>query len=233
MTTDTLPKGASRQFQHDGVTVTVTGIYEDNQLLGPWMVSDEVYQAMTPTNMRAEWAVLIKATPGADLTAMATDLATATDPFVVVQVQDREQFKGAQGQQIDMLLSVLYGLLALAVVIAILGIVNTLALSVVERRREIGMLRAVGMQRAQVRRTIYLESVLIAVFGALVGVLLGVVFGWGFVRTLADQGLDQISVPWGQVLAMLIGSGVVGVLAALWPASRAARTKPLEAISDM
>ncbi|WP_275793461.1 ABC transporter permease [Prescottella equi] len=214
-------------------TVTVTGIYEDNQLLGPWMVSDEVYQAMTPTNMRAEWAVLIKATPGADLTAMATDLATATDPFVVVQVQDREQFKGAQGQQIDMLLSVLYGLLALAVVIAILGIVNTLALSVVERRREIGMLRAVGMQRAQVRRTIYLESVLIAVFGALVGVLLGVVFGWGFVRTLADQGLDQISVPWGQVLAMLIGSGVVGVLAALWPASRAARTKPLEAISDM
>ncbi len=164
---------------------------------------------------------------------MATDLATATDPFVVVQVQDREQFKGAQGQQIDMLLSVLYGLLALAVVIAILGIVNTLALSVVERRREIGMLRAVGMQRAQVRRTIYLESVLIAVFGALVGVLLGVVFGWGFVRTLADQGLDQISVPWGQVLAMLIGSGVVGVLAALWPASRAARTKPLEAISDM
>jgi len=214
-------------------TVTVTGIYEDNQLLGPWMVSDEVYREMTPANMRAEWAVLIKATPGADLNAMATDLATATDPFVVVQVQDREQFKGAQGQQIDMLLSVLYGLLALAVVIAILGIVNTLALSVVERRREIGMLRAVGMQRAQVRRTIYLESVLIAVFGALVGVVLGVVFGWGFVRTLADQGLDQISVPWGQVIAMLIGSGIVGVLAALWPASRAAKTKPLEAISDM
>lgn len=219
---------------HDGeqTTVTVTGIFEDNPLLGPWMVSDQVYREMTPANMRAEWAVLIKAAPGADQAVMAADLAAATDPFIVVQVQDREQFKGAQGQQIDMLLSVLYGLLALAIVIAILGIVNTLALSVVERRREIGMLRAVGMQRAQVRRTIYLESVLIAVFGALVGVLLGVVFGWGFVRTLADQGLNQISVPWGQVTAMLIGSGVVGVLAALWPASRAARTKPLEAISD-
>lgn len=221
-------------IDHDGeqTTVTVTGIFEDNPLLGPWMVSDQVYREMTPANMRAEWAVLIKAAPGADQAVMATDLAAATDPFIVVQVQDREQFKGAQGQQIDMLLSVLYGLLALAIVIAILGIVNTLALSVVERRREIGMLRAVGMQRAQVRRTIYLESVLIAVFGALVGVLLGVVFGWGFVRTLADQGLNQISVPWGQVTAMLIGSGVVGVLAALWPASRAARTKPLEAISD-
>lgn len=215
------------------VTTTVTGIYADNELLGPWVASDQVYQQVTPISMRAEWAVLVKAAPGANLSTMAGDLATATDPFVVVQVQDREQFKGTQGQQIDMLLAVLYGLLALAVVIAILGIVNTLALSVVERRREIGMLRAVGMQRAQVRRTIYLESVLIAVFGALVGVVLGVVFGWGFVRTLADQGLDQIAVPWGQVVAMLIGSGVVGVLAALWPASRAARTKALEAIADV
>ncbi|GAB2659877.1 FtsX-like permease family protein [Prescottella soli] len=215
------------------VTTTVTGVYADNQLLGPWVVSDQVYQQVTPLNMRTEWAVLVKAAAGSNMTMMASDLATATDPFVVVQVQDREQFKGTQGQQIDTLLAVLYGLLALAVVIAILGIVNTLALSVVERRREIGMLRAVGMQRAQVRRTIYLESVLIAVFGALVGVVLGVVFGWGFVRTLADQGLDQVSVPWGQVLGMLIGSAVVGVLAALWPASRAARTKPLEAIADM
>ncbi|MCL2536190.1 MAG: FtsX-like permease family protein, partial [Nocardiaceae bacterium] len=215
------------------VTTTVTGVYADNQLLGSWVVSDQVYQEVTPLSMRTEWAVLVKAAPNANLTTMASDLATATDPFVVVQVQDREQFKGTQAQQIDTLLAVLYGLLALAVVIAILGIVNTLALSVVERRREIGMLRAVGMQRAQVRRTIYLESVLIAVFGALIGVVLGVVFGWGFVRTLADQGLDQISVPWGQVLAMLIGSAVIGVLAALWPASRAARTKPLEAITDM
>ena len=215
------------------VTTTVTGVYADNQLLGSWVVSDQVYQEVTPLSMRTKWAVLVKAAPNANLTTMASDLATATDPFVVVQVQDREQFKGTQAQQIDTLLAVLYGLLALAVVIAILGIVNTLALSVVERRREIGMLRAVGMQRAQVRRTIYLESVLIAVFGALIGVVLGVVFGWGFVRTLADQGLDQISVPWGQVLAMLIGSAVIGVLAALWPASRAARTKPLEAITDM
>ncbi|WP_137725357.1 ABC transporter permease [Prescottella subtropica] len=215
------------------VTTTVTGIFADNQLLGPWVVSNEVYQEVTPANQRAEWAVLIKTAPGADQARTAAALATATDPFVVVQVQDREQFKGTQAQQIDSLLAVLYGLLALAVVIAILGIVNTLALSVVERRRVIGMLRAVGMQRAQVRRTIYLESVLIAVFGALVGVLLGVVFGWGFVRTLADQGLDRVAVPWGQVAAMLIGSGVVGVLAALWPAARAARTEPLEAISGM
>jgi putative ABC transport system permease protein len=95
------------------------------------------------------------------------------------------------------------------------------------------MLRAVGMQRGQMRRTIYLESVLIAVYGAAVGVVLGIAFGWAFVSTLADQGLDKITIPWGQVVGMLIGSGVVGVLAALWPANRAAKTKPLEAIADM
>ncbi|TQF65633.1 ABC transporter permease [Rhodococcus spelaei] len=215
------------------VTTTVTGIFADSQLLGDWLVPEQVYDQMTPAAMRADWAVLVKATPGTDVAALRSSLEQGTDRFLVVQVKDREQFKGTQSQQIDTLLAVLYGLLALAVVIAILGIVNTLALSVVERRREIGMLRAVGMQRPQVRRTIYLESVLIAVFGATVGVLLGLAFGWGFVSTLADQGLDMVAVPWGQVVAMLLGSGVVGVLAALWPAVRAARTKPLEAIAGV
>ncbi|WP_425528714.1 ABC transporter permease [Rhodococcus maanshanensis] len=215
------------------VTTNVTGVYADSQLLGDWVVPESVYEQVTPAAVRAVWAVLIEAQPGADLATMRSDLAAATDKFLVVQVKDREEFKGSQGKQIDTLLAVLYGLLALAIVIAILGIINTLALSVVERRREIGMLRAVGMQRPQVRRTIYLESVLIAVFGAAVGVLLGLAFGWGFVSTLADEGLDVIAVPWGQVVAMLLGSAVVGVLAALWPAARAARTKPLEAIAGV
>ncbi|HEY5855928.1 MAG TPA: FtsX-like permease family protein [Aldersonia sp.] len=215
------------------VPVRVAGVYENNQVLGDWVVSPGVYEQVAPVTSRVDLLDLVRAAPGTDLAALRTALEGATDPFVIVQVQDREQFKGAQAQQIDTLLAVLYGLLALAVVIAVLGIVNTLALSVVERRREIGMLRAVGMQRAQVRRTIYLESMLIAVFGALVGVVLGIGIGAGFIRTLRDQGLDLISVPWGQVVAMLIGSAVVGVLAALWPAVRAARTRPLEAIVDV
>ncbi|MGA9873709.1 MAG: FtsX-like permease family protein, partial [Rhodococcus sp. (in: high G+C Gram-positive bacteria)] len=214
------------------VPVTVTGVYADNPLVGQWMVSQEVYEQVTPAIVRSDIVVLVGAVAGTDPVTLRTDLEAATKPFVVVQVQDREEFKGAQGQQIDTLLAVLYGLLALAVVIAILGIINTLALSVVERRREIGMLRAVGMQRAQVRRTIYLESLLIALFGAIVGLALGVAFGWGFVRTLRDEGLGTLTIPWGQMTAMLVGSAVVGVLAALWPASRAARTKPLEAITD-
>ncbi len=215
------------------VPVTVTGVFTDNPLIGNWIVSGDIYQEVTPSITRSDILVLIKATPGTDLDTLRTDLEAATTPFVVVQVQDVEEFKGSQGQQIDTLLAVLYGLLALAVVIAVLGIVNTLALSVVERRREIGMLRAIGMQRPQVRRIIYLESLLIALFGAIVGVVLGIAFGWGFVQTLRDEGLGTMTVPWGQVVAMLLGSAVVGVLAALWPAVRAARTKPLEAIADL
>lgn len=215
------------------IPLTVSGVYADSQVLGPLIVPSAVYEKAMPVSMRTEAAVLIKAAPDADLAAMRTDLERATEEFVIVQVQDREQFKGENAKQINNMLAILYGLLALAVVIAVLGIVNTLALSVVERRREIGMLRAVGTQRSQVRRTIYLESMLIAVFGALVGAVLGLGLGVGFLRTLRDLGLDQIAVPWDQLVYMLIGSAVVGVLAALWPAVRAARTPPLAAIADI
>ncbi|MCX4092113.1 ABC transporter permease [Nocardia sp. alder85J] len=214
-------------------TLNVSGIYKDTQLLGPLVVAPALYNQVMPVAFRTDVVVLITATPGADLGALRTGLEKATAPYVVVQVENRDEFKGAQGKQVNTMLAILYGLLALAVVIAILGIVNTLALSVVERRREIGMLRAVGALRPQVRRAIYLESMLIAVFGAVAGVALGLGLGVGFLRTLRDLGLATIAVPWSQVVLMLVGAGVVGVLAALWPAVRAARTPPLAAIADL
>ncbi|MEU7140110.1 FtsX-like permease family protein [Nocardia sp. NPDC046473] len=220
-------------FDGKKVPLTVTGIYRKTPLLGALVVSPVVYKEVVPVNFQSNVVVLVTAEPGANLTEMRSDLEKAVEPFPVVQVEDREEFKGAQGKQINTLLAILYGLLALAVVIAILGIVNTLALSVVERRREIGMLRAVGMQRSQVRRTIYLESMLIAVFGAIIGMLLGLGLGVGFLRTLRDLGLDQIAIPWSQLVLVLVSSAVVGVLAALWPAVRAARTPPLAAIADL
>ncbi|GAA5087863.1 FtsX-like permease family protein [Nocardia iowensis] len=220
-------------FDGKKVPLTVAGIYRKTPVLGALVVSPVVYKQVVPVNFQSNVVVLVTAKPSANLTEMRSDLEKAVEPFPVVQVQDREEFKGAQGKQINTLLAILYGLLALAVVIAILGIVNTLALSVVERRREIGMLRAVGMQRAQVRRTIYLESMLIAVFGAIIGMLLGLGLGVGFLRTLRDLGLDQIAIPWSQLILVLVSSAVVGVLAALWPAVRAARTPPLAAIADL
>ncbi len=222
-----------KSFDGKAITLKLVGIYQDNQLAGSWLASGTFYREVTPTRLLNDIVVLVKAKPGTNLDTLRSGLLRATDPYVVVQVQDREEFKGTQAKQIDSLLAVLYGLLALAIVIAILGIINTLALSVVERRREIGMLRAVGMVRGQVRRTIYLESALIALFGAIVGVALGLLFGALFVRTLRDDGLAYIAVPWVQALLFLVISGVVGVLAALWPAVRAARTPPLAAINDI
>ncbi|MTE12814.1 FtsX-like permease family protein [Nocardia sp. CT2-14] len=213
--------------------VTVAGIYKDTQLLQNMVTPMALYEKTVPVSYQSSFLVLVAAQPGADLPAMRKNLEKATEQYVIVQVQDRNDFKGAQGKQIDTLLAILYGLLALAVVIAILGIVNTLALSVVERRREIGMLRAVGMQRPQVRRSIYLESMLIAIFGAVVGVILGITLGFGFLRTLADLGIATIAIPWAQIVLMLLASGFVGILAALWPAVRAARTPPLAAIADV
>jgi putative ABC transport system permease protein len=213
------------------ITLTVTGVFADDQLIGPWLVNGNVYRALTPKDRWADDVALVHARPGADLESVRAGLEKATNDFYVVDVRNRSEFQGYIAGQINGLLGLLYGLLGLAIVIAILGIVNTQALSVVERRREIGMLRAVAMQRKQVRRTIYLESLLIAVFGAALGVALGLTFGGLFARTLRSQGLDTISLPWGQAVLFLVLAAVVGVLAAVWPGFRAARTPPLAAVA--
>ena len=122
-------------------------------------------------------------------------------------------------------------LLALAVLIAALGIVNTLALSVIERTREIGLLRAVGMGRRQVRRMVRLESVVIAIFGTLLGLVLGVALGSALVTALSGEGIDQLVVPYGQLVIYLVVGALIGVLAAVWPARRAARLDILGAIT--
>lgn len=214
------------------VPVRVDGVFADNETLQPFLVGSSVYEKLTPPSSRISVGVFVKAAPGTDLATLRTNLEDATKSFLTVQVQDRDEFKSSVSQQIDQMLGVLYAMLGLALLIAILGIVNTLALSVVERRREIGMLRAVGMVRGQVRRSIYLESVLIAIYGALLGVILGVLIGWALVRTLARWGLGEPVLPWTLILITLVASGVVGVLAALWPAIRAARTRPLDAIAE-
>ncbi len=164
--------------------------------------------------------------------SVRSGLKKATNDFYVVDVRNRTEFKGMLAGQINGLIGLLYGLLGLAIVIAILGIINTQALSVIERRREIGMLRAVGMQRKQVRRMVYLESLLIAVFGAALGVGLGLDLRLAVrAHACAAQGLTTLSVPWGQALLFLVLAAAVGVLAALWPGFRAARTPPLSAIA--
>jgi putative ABC transport system permease protein len=214
------------------VTEKVSGIYADNNLLGPFLTSGTVYRQLTPRDEWSAMVVLVNVAPGADSAAVQAGLDKATNDYYVVTVETKDGFKGSIAGQVNGLIGLLYGLLGLAIVIAILGIINTLALSVVERRREIGMLRAVGMLRKQVRRTIYLESLLIAVFGAILGLAVGLSYGVLVTKSLHGSGLDQISVPWGQSLLFLVLAAIVGVLAALWPGIRAARTPPLAAIGE-
>ena len=230
-----LTVGDSIRFTAPGqatITEHVAGIYSDNQLLGPFLANGDVYRQLTPRDRWSAIVVLVNAAPGVRLATLQAQLEHATNAYYVVSVETRDGFKGTVASQVNGLIGVVYGLLALAIIIAVLGIINTLALSVVERRREIGMLRAVGMQRVQVRRTIYLESLLISVSGAVLGLGLGIGFGALFTRSLSSQGLTRISVPWSQSSLFLVLAAVVGVLAALWPGIRAARTKPLEAIAS-
>jgi putative ABC transport system permease protein len=225
--------GSSHTFSIPGeapITRKITGSYSDNQLIGPWLVSGDVYRALTPASQRTDIVALLHASPGANLSALRRGLERVTNRFYVVDVQSRSEFEGQVASQINGLIGLLYGLLGLAIVIAILGIITTLALSVIERRREVGMLRAIGMQRAGVRRTIYLESLLIAVFGATLGLALGLGYGALLTNALHDQGLDVLSVPWAQSVGFLAVAAVIGVLSAVWPSIRAARTRPLAAI---
>lgn len=213
-------------------TLRVTGVYEDSQILGPFYTGMDVYERLVPENLRSTFIMLASAADGVGSDEVLAAVTDELTDIPIAMVQSKQQYIDAQTGGIDQLLSIIYALLGLALVIAVLGIVNTLALSVIERRTEIGMLRAVGMQRSQIRRTINLESTQIAVFGALIGAAVGVYLGWAFVTVLADSGLTETTIPWGSIVVVLASSAVVGVLASLWPAHRAAKTGPLEAIAD-
>ncbi len=175
--------------------------------------------------------VYVVAQPGTDPAALAAGLDAVVADLPTVSVNDQAAFAAEQRQPIDRLLFLVYALLGLAVVIAVLGIVNTLALSVVERIREIGLLRAVGLSRRQLRTMLRLESVAIALLGAVLGVVVGLAFALALQRSLADDGLDVLAVPAGQLVGFVVVAAVVGVLAAVWPGRRAARLDVLRAIA--
>jgi putative ABC transport system permease protein len=171
-----------------------------------------------------------KARDGQEEQAYAA-LKKALDPYPQYQVRDQTDYKQELKDQIGQLLNLVYGLLALAIIVAVLGVVNTLALSVVERTREIGLMRAIGLSRRQLRRMIRLESVVIALFGALLGLGLGM--GWGTTaqKLLALEGLNVLDIPWPTIIGVFIGSAFVGLFAALIPAFRAGRMNVLNAIA--
>ena len=208
----------------------VVGVYAPNPMLG------YSFTTTLGTLARAGFPaednyLLVSVGAGASPTHVQRAIEQQTAALPTVTVKNQAEYAAAQRAPIDKLLLLIYALLGLALVIAVLGIVNTLALSVIERTREVGLLRAVGLSRAQLRRMVRLEAVAIAVLGALLGVGLGVLFGVALMTSLKDQGLDVTAVPVAQLAGFVAASGLVGVLAAVLPARRAARLDVLAAIA--
>ena len=207
---------------------TVAGVYEDNPVVFAPILT-------TVTTMEragfppADNALIVVGEPGTTGLQDRLDDLIADQPIITVKNQD--EFAQEQREPIDQLVLMIFALLGLALVIAVLGIVNTLALSIIERTREVGLLRAIGLSRSQLRWMITLESVVISLLGAVLGVLLGIGFGVALMYAVRDEGLEVISVPAGQLAVFLALSMVVGVLAAVLPAHRAARLDVLRAIS--
>ena len=148
-----------------------------------------------------------------------------------VEVRTKDELIDQAASAVGDIITVIQLLLALAMVIAILGVVNILVLSVLERVREFGMLRAIGMRRGQVRRMVTLESMLISLFGALLGIVVGTGIGVAVVKGLASQGITNLALPWGLLIGYVVAALVIGVLAAFGPAARAAKLNVLEAIA--
>jgi putative ABC transport system permease protein len=146
------------------------------------------------------------------------------------KVETRDQYKASQAAQINQFLNLVQVLLFFAIFIALFGIANTLGLSIIERRHELGLLRAVGMTRRQLRSSVRWESVIISLLGTLLGLVIGVVFAWALVQALADQGIDKFSAAPAQLLLIVVLAGLFGVIAAAWPARRAAKLDVLAAI---
>jgi putative ABC transport system permease protein len=224
---DTVPVTWARTGSHP---LKVVAIYDTNQFAGDVLVGDRTFDANNTERLLG--AVAVRAVSGSDPAQTRKVVDAAVQPFPNVTVQDQAQFVASQAKQIDQLLNAITGLLVLSVLIAVLGIVNTLALSVVERTRELGLLRAVGLQRRQLRRMIRVESVVIAVYGALLGLAVGILFGWALVRALHSQGVTEFSLPVGRLVQVLVVAALAGVLAAALPARRAARLDVLEAVAS-
>jgi putative ABC transport system permease protein len=211
-------------------SLTVAGTYGNTALLGTdYVTSLAVHDANGGTAL--DVAVLVVAATGADLDDVRAGLETVVDAYPVAQLDDEASFTESQAQTIDQLLSTVTMLLALAVIIALLGIVNTLALSVFERTRELGLLRAVGMTRRQVRAVVRWEAVIVAVLGALLGAVLGLAFGVALTRGLAGDGLSVLAIPGGRLSLYVLCAALAGVLAAIGPARRAARVDVLRAVA--
>ncbi|WP_017241208.1 ABC transporter permease [Streptomyces sp. SS] len=208
--------------------LTVGAVYEANEFVSPVLAD---HKLVTAHEEQADIREIYVSTDGGASAAAERALSKAMGDNPAIQVMDHKEIRDTFGGPINMLLNIMYGLLGMALIIAVLGVVNTLAMSVFERQQEIGMLRAIGLDRRRVKRMVRLEAVVISVFGAVVGIGLGSFLGWAIGETFKNSLPGYALVlPWDRIGLFLVLAALVGVLASLWPARSAAKLNMLSAI---
>ena len=208
--------------------LTVAGLYKQDQF-GNYLVSKEIIQGTTVPSF--DIGVYIRTAPGVNESTARAALQVAVDKYGQGDLLNKQEYIDKNSGNVNQLLGLIYGLLFLSIIISIIGIIITLLLSVFERQRELGLLRAVGMTQSQVRTTVRWESIITSLFGAVMGILLGIGLGWVIVFALKDQGLTTFSLPIGSTIVIMLLSFVVGVLAAVYPAWRATKVDILSALN--
>lgn len=220
----------SATFVNGPGTLRVVGIYEPIGFLQGFFAT--MPTVMSIGALERDTGIYITAVDDAQLEALRSELNARVADIPGAQVQDQADIKREINQQFDVLFVFVYALLGLSILVAFLGIVNTLSLSVYERFREIGLLRAVGMTRRQIRRMISTEALWIAVLGTVIGTVIGLVYGTLFQRVLATEGIDRLDIPWVQVAFFILAGSLGGLIASIWPAWRASRMRILSAIAS-
>jgi putative ABC transport system permease protein len=203
-------------------------IYGENRPAGNYFLGTAAYEANFADVYDTQ--IFIKKNPSVSSAAALSAIKQVAARYPGAKVLDEAGYKAEQAKPVNQLLSLIYALLALAIIIALLGIANTLALSIFERTRELGLLRAVGMTRSQLKSTIRWESVIIALQGTVLGIAIGVFFGWALIDALSNQGIDQFSVPIRSLIVIVVLAGLAGIVAAIIPGRRAANLDVLRAV---
>ena len=217
------------KFQAKDIKLRVVALFPSNPAVpGDYVVTPDTLEqgGLAPLDAM----VMVTKDPSASTDSVRKEIEGVVKDLPTVTVKDPEGFAAEQKEQVNQFLYLIYGLLGLSVIIAILGVINTLSLSVIERTREVGLLRAVGVTRRQLRTMIRLESVVVAFLGGVLGTVLGVLFGATMVSALEEDGLTELAIPWPLLGGFLLLAGFAGVLAAVVPARRAARLDVLKAI---
>jgi putative ABC transport system permease protein len=214
----------------DNVPLKIVALYEDKDLLGNYVISTATLAKHDPQSTK-DAAIVVKLSKGTDVKATRADINAALKPYPTVTLQDLAEFKSAQAGQVNQILALVSAMLVLAIGIALIGIAITLSLSIFERVRELGVLRAVGQQRKQTRSTVRWEAVLVSVLGTLTGLAIGTGFGVAIVRAARNSGISRIALAPGQLLAVALLGALAGIGASLFPSYKASKTDIMAALA--